>query len=291
MAKIPFVDTHVHFYDLRRKDLVYEWLQPEFVHPQLGDINAIKALVYDATSFHAESRFANVSKVVHVQAALGAPDPVAETIWLDEMFEREGGPDAMIAAANLRDPSVQQTLERHVAASSRVCGIRDFGEGDYLSSPEWQRGYALLEQFNLICDLDCTWENMGKARDVARRFPATVMVLEHVGYPSSRSDEYFRDWRGGLAELASAENTWCKISGLGMYDHDWTVESIRPWVMACLEIFGVERCFFGSNWPVDRLFSSYDVVINAYAEIIKDLSQSEQEALFFANATKVYGLG
>ncbi|HVA54123.1 MAG TPA: amidohydrolase family protein [Acidimicrobiales bacterium] len=291
MAKIPFVDTHVHFYDLRRKDLVYEWLQPEFVHPQLGDINAIKTLVYDATSFHAESRFANVSKVVHVQAALGAPDPVAETIWLDEMFQREGGPDAMIAAANLSDPSVQQILERHVAASSRVCGIRDFGDGDYLSSTEWQRGYALLEQFDLICDLDCTWENMGKARDVARRFPATFMVLEHVGYPSSRSEEYFRDWRRGLAELASAENTWCKISGLGMYDHDWTVESIRPWVVACLEIFGVERCFFGSNWPVDRLFSSYDVVINAYAEIVKDLSEGEQEALFFANATKVYGLG
>lgn len=108
----------------------------------------------------------------------------------------------MIAAANLSDPSVQQILERDVAASSRVCGIRDFGEGDYLSSTEWQRGYALLEQFNLLCDLDCTWENMGKAHDVARRFPATIMVLEHVGYPSSRSDEYFRDWRGGLAELA-----------------------------------------------------------------------------------------
>lgn len=62
MAKIPFVDTHVHFYDLRRKDFVYEWLQPEFVHPQLGDINAIKTLVYDATSFHAESRFATCQK-------------------------------------------------------------------------------------------------------------------------------------------------------------------------------------------------------------------------------------
>jgi predicted TIM-barrel fold metal-dependent hydrolase len=291
MAAIPFVDTHVHYYDLRRKDMVYEWLQPEFVHPQLGDINSIKTLVYDATSFHAESRFANVSKVVHVQAALGAPDPVTETIWLDEMFNREGGPDAIIASANLKDPGVEETLERHLAASSRVRGIRDFGEGDYLSSSDWQRGYALLEKFNLLCDLDCTWENMGKARDVARRFPATAMVLEHVGYPSSRSDEYFRDWRGGLAELASAENTWCKISGLGMYDHEWTVDSIRPWVLACLEVFGVERCFFGSNWPVDRLFSSYDVVINAYAEIIKDLTQSEQEALFFANAATVYGLG
>ena len=90
--------------------------------------------------------------------------------------------------------------------------------------------------------------------------------------------------------MASAENTWCKISGLGMYDHQWTVESIRPWVMACLETFGIERCFFGSNWPVDRLFSSYDAVINAFAEIVADLSLSEQEALFFANATKVYGL-
>jgi predicted TIM-barrel fold metal-dependent hydrolase len=149
----------------------------------------------------------------------------------------------------------------------------------------------LLERFNLLCDLDCTWENMGKARDVAQLFPGTTIVLEHVGYPSSRSDEYFRDWRSGLTELASAENTWCKISGLGMYDHEWTIDSIRPWVMACLDIFGVERCFFGSNWPVDRLFSSYDVVINAYAEIIKDLTQSEQEALFFMNATKVYGLG
>jgi predicted TIM-barrel fold metal-dependent hydrolase len=290
MANIPFVDTHVHFYDLRRKDLVYSWLQPEFVHPQLGDINAIKTLVYDATAFEAESRFANVSHVVHVQAALGASDPVAETIWLEEMARRVGSPDAFIAHTNLSDSSARETLERHVAASSRVRGIRDFGEGDYLSSSEWQRGYSLLEEFNLLCDLDCTWENMSKARDVARRFPNTVMVLEHAGYPSSRSEEYFRDWRGGLVELASAGNTWCKISGLGMYDHRWTVESIRPWVMACLETFGVERCFFATNWPVDRLFSSYDVVIDAYARIITDLSASEQEALFFANATKVYSL-
>lgn len=291
MADIPFIDTHVHFYDLRRKDLVYSWLQPEFVHPQLGDINAIKALVYDATSFDAESRFSNVTKVVHVQAAIGASDPVAETIWLEEMAETVGHPDGIIAHAPLSDPSVRETLERHVAASSRVCGIRDFGEGDYLTSAEWQRGYALLEEFNLLCDLDCTWENMGKARDVARSFPNTPMVLEHVGYPSSRSAEYFSDWRGGLVELATAGNTWCKISGLGMYDHRWTVESIRPWVMACLEIFGVERCFFGSNWPVDRLYSSYDAVIAAYAEIIGELSVSEREALFFANATTVYNLG
>src|ERR1019366_4528606 len=170
MARLPFVDTHVHFYDLRRKDLVYSWLQPDFFHPQLGDINAVKTLVYSADAFLAESRFANVSKVVHVQAALGAPDPVAETIWLEEMAERTGCPDAIVAHAPLAQADVQQTLERHLAASARVRGIRDFGEGDYLTDSDWHRGYALLERYGLLCDLDCVWENMGQARDVAKKF-------------------------------------------------------------------------------------------------------------------------
>jgi predicted TIM-barrel fold metal-dependent hydrolase len=290
MAKLPLVDTHVHFYDLRRKDLVYSWLQPDFVHPQLGDINAVKTLVYSADAFLAESRFANVSKVVHVQAALGAPDPVAETIWLEEMAERAGCPDAIVAHAPLAQADVQQTLERHLAASARVRGIRDFGEGDYLTDSDWHRGYALLERYGLLCDLDCIWENMGKARDVAKKFPNTPLILDHAGFPRSRSDEYFRDWCKGLARMAEAENTWCKISGLAMFDHRWTVESWRPWVMACVETFGVERCFFGTNWPLDRLFSSYDSVVNAYEELVADFSDDERELLFFKNATSVYGL-
>jgi predicted TIM-barrel fold metal-dependent hydrolase len=290
MAELPFVDSHVHFYDLRRKDLVYEWLQPDFVHPLLGDINAIKTLVYTADAYLAESRFANVIKTVHVQAAIGAPDPVTETIWLEEMAQRTGCPDGIVACADLQDPNVGDVLERHVAASARVSGIRDFGVGDYLVSPEWRRGYALLEPNGLLCDLDCPWENMSKARDVAQLFPTTTMVLEHSGYPRSRSKEYFENWCTGLSALAEAENTWCKISGLGMFDRQWTVQSLRPWVMACIERFGVERCFFGTNWPVDRLWSSYDPVIDAYAEIIKDFTLDEREALFFRNASKVYRL-
>ena len=290
MAKLPIVDTHVHFYDLRRKDLVYSWLQPDYIHPQLGDINAIKALVYTSDAYLAESRFANVDKVVHVQAALGALDPVAETVWLQDMAVRTSCPDAFVVHAPLADPNVEDILIRHLEASPRVRGIRDFGEGDYLSSVEWHRGYGLLEKYGLLCDLDCVWENMEKARDVALQFSNTPMVLEHAGYPRSRSDEYFRNWRHGLKELAKAENTWCKISGLGMYDHRWTVESWRPWALSCIEIFGVDRCFFGTNWPLDRLFSSFDPVIDAYELLTSDLSLEEQEALFSQNATALYQL-
>jgi predicted TIM-barrel fold metal-dependent hydrolase len=129
---------------------------------------------------------------------------------------------------------------------------------------------------------------MGKARDVAKRFPGVAMVLEHAGFPRSRSDEYFRDWKSGLHDLAQAESVSCKISGLGMFDNQWTVDSLRPWVMACIEAFGVERSFFASNWPVDRLYSSYDPLIDAYFEIISDFSPSEQVALFSGNAERIY---
>ncbi len=79
-----------------------------------------------------------------------------------------------------------------------------------------------------------------------------------------------------------------KISGLGMADHNWTVESIRPWVMAVIEIFGVERCMFASNWPVDSLYSDYGTVVDAYRQIVADFSNSERDALFWRNAEQYY---
>ena len=134
------------------------------------------------------------------------------------------------------------------------------------------------------------WVNLNPQayRDLAQRHPATPMVLDHAGFPLERTDEYFNNWTGGLRTLAEADNVWCKISGLGMADNDWTVESFRPWVMQCIETFGVERCFFGTNWPVDKMYSTYSDVVDAYAEIIKDLSADEQVALFSGNAEKVF---
>jgi predicted TIM-barrel fold metal-dependent hydrolase len=73
-----------------------------------------------------------------------------------------------------------------------------------------------------------------------------------------------------------------------MCDPRWTADSIRPWVMGCIEAFGVQRCVFGTNWPVDRLFSSYDPIVDAYATIISGFSQDEQEALFSRNAERLY---
>jgi predicted TIM-barrel fold metal-dependent hydrolase len=90
--------------------------------------------------------------------------------------------------------------------------------------------------------------------------------------------------------LAKAENVVMKISGLGMMDRLWTVESLRPWVLGSIEAFGADRVVFGTNWPVDRMFSSYPDLINAYAKIISGFSRQEQLAMFSHNAEKLFRL-
>ena len=289
MARLPFVDTHVHYWDLKDPSLTYAWLERDWVHPVLGDIDGLKVLRYMAEQFIAETRFQNVSKCVHVQAAIGIADPVEETRWLQEQADRTGFPHGIVAHCDLASPNAAETLERHMAYPN-MRGIRDFGQGDYLVDPTWQKGYGLLARNDLVFCLDVLPEHLGKARQLAEAYPDVVLCIDHAGFPRARDAEYFEMWKRGMQEAAGAPNVVCKVSGLGMCDNAWTVDSLRPWVLACIDAFGTDRTFLGTNWPVDRLYSSYGDVLNAYERIIGDLSGPEQEALFSQNAERVFRL-
>lgn len=100
----------------------------------------------------------------------------------------------------------------------------------------------------------------------------------------------FDGWRKAMIRLAEAPNVACKISGLGMGDWTWTTDSIRPYVEAAIEAFGVERCMFASNFPVDKLFSSYDAIWDAFDEITRGFPPTDRTALFHDNAARFYRL-
>jgi predicted TIM-barrel fold metal-dependent hydrolase len=285
-----FTDTHVHFHDLSSPTLRYDWLEPGEADPDLGDYGAIKSQRYWADDFVAETRFHGVGRVVHVQAALGSEDPVEETRWLQAFADRIGVPHGIVACCDLASPDARQALRRH-AEYPNLRGIRDLRYDGYLSDSDWRRGYALLEEHGLVCCDDPLVEHMPLARDLALEFPGITLCIDHAGFPRSRDERYFREWREGMRLLASAPNTVVKISGLGMCDHGWTVGSLRSWVLTCIELWGVERSFFGTNWPVDRLFSSYGDVLAAYWEIIDDLADPEKTALFHGNADRIFRLG
>jgi predicted TIM-barrel fold metal-dependent hydrolase len=287
VAELPFIDTHVHFYDLQHPALEYGWLQPGVAHHILPSIEAIQAQRYWADDWIAESRFANVVKSIHVECAVGTSDPVEESRWMQAFADRLGHPHGFVAEVHLARPDAEAALEQHLQFAN-MRGVRDFGEGEYLLDPAWRRGFARLREHDLVACVDPKPETYAHIKNLAAAFPDTVISLDHAGLPLRRDADYLAFWRREIASLAEAPNVIVKISALGMGDPRWTVGSWRPLVDHCIESFGVERTIFGTNWPVDRLFSSYPDVVDAYAELIKGFSIAEQTAMFSANAERYF---
>jgi predicted TIM-barrel fold metal-dependent hydrolase len=105
-----------------------------------------------------------------------------------------------------------------------------------------------------------------------------------------RSKEYFELWAQGILMASKAENIYIKISGLGMGDNNWTIDSIRPYVLHCIDSFGTNRVIFATNWPIDSLWSSYENVVDSYVEIIQDFSSDEKVTMFSTNTKNLYGI-
>lgn len=295
MSRHPIIDTHVHFWNMATPDdgMQWVWLEKDFLHPIIGDIDGMKSVKFDINHVYAESRFADVSGFVHVQAALGSADPVAETRWLTRMRETAPVPFTIVAHVDLGSDDAIRQLDGH-GESPYFVGVRDFASEPMLASgeinPVCEESLKVLAQRGLAFDLDCEWMNMGAALELARRHPDLRIVLEHIGFPRKRDDEYFASWKSAITALARAENVTCKISGLGMTDPFFTEESLRRWVDSCVEAFGPERCVLGSNWPVDRLYSSYDVIMDLYREYILGLSDAEQVMILSGNAARIFKL-
>ncbi|MEO1178895.1 MAG: amidohydrolase family protein, partial [Pseudomonadota bacterium] len=109
--------------------------------------------------------------------------------------------------------------------------------------------------------------------------------LFHAGSPHDRSPAGIAAWKNELRHLSALSNVTCKLSGLGMFDHHWTAQSIKPIVEICLEQFGPDRCMFGSNFPVDSLYSDYAKLMTAYETLIPE---QDKPAVFFETARQFY---
>jgi predicted TIM-barrel fold metal-dependent hydrolase len=295
------IDPHHHLWDLERHD--YPWLRPENPHPA-GDLTPI-CQSYRLDEFLADAAGLELVMSVHLQAEIDRSDPVAETAWLQAIADAPGSrgfPHGIVAFADLADPKVEATIEQH-CRHANVRGIRyllNYEEGlplycatergDWLRDPQWRRGYALLGKYDLSFDLQIFWQQMPDALDLARTFSDTQIILNHTGMPRKRDPSYVESWRNGMRTLAAAPNIAAKVSGLGMFHHDWTPELIRPFVLDTIEIFGTDRCMFASNFPVDKLHADYHAIWRAFDRVTADFSQAERRALFHDNAARFYRL-
>jgi predicted TIM-barrel fold metal-dependent hydrolase len=242
-----------------------------------------------------------VVKTVHVEAEWDRATPVAETRWLEGLAAACGLPTAIVAhaalhaadaaeilAAQAQSPLVRGIRHKPQAAPSPAVARR--GAPGSMDDPRWRQGYALLAHHGLSFDLQTPWWHLDAAADLARDFPATQIVLNHTGLPADRSPEGLAAWRRAMATVAEQPNIAVKISGLGRPGLPWTVEANGPIVRDTLAIFGVDRCLFASNFPVDSLVATFGAIVSGMKAATADLSPDDRAKLFSGNAVRIYRL-
>ena len=292
------IDAHHHFWDLDRN--YHPWLCDDPpVEGRHGDYRAIRRN-YLVEDFRRDWDGLRVVGSVYVEAEWDPSDPAGETAWAESVADESGFPTVIVAQAWLRRGDVEEVLAAQ-AAFGRVRGVREkpvvathpnevvpHAPGS-MSDPAWQAGYARLESLGLSFDLQAPFWHLPEARALAERFPGVTIILDHCGLPNIRTAEGLAAWRKCMHTLAEAPNTAVKISGLGEPQlPKWSVRTHRDVVLETIDIFGVDRCMFGSNYPVDRLYAPYGTIMRGFQAIANRFSFNERRLMFCENAMRWY---
>jgi len=286
------IDAHHHLWDLEA--VHYPWLMAKGAVRFFGDPAPIQRN-YLIDEFRADAGAQGFAASVHIQ--VGADDPLSEARWVQSIAEANPDwPLAQVAFCDLTAPDLAARLDALQALPS-VRGVRQIvgrapgedaatGTNTLLDDPGFAAGLRELGRRGLSFDLQLIPALMDQTARVLGQAPDTAVALCHAGSPHDRSPEGLADWRTRLRTLSDLPQVTCKLSGLGMFDHGWTVGAIRPIVETCLARFGADRCMFGSNFPVDSLSSAYATLVAAYEEL---LPQDLWQQVFHTTAAGFYG--
>jgi predicted TIM-barrel fold metal-dependent hydrolase len=281
------VDAHQHFWDPGVN--YYPWLNDEPpISFRYGDYSAIRRR-YLPPDYLADAAPYRVEKSVYVETEWDPRDPLGEMRYVEELRRGHGLPTVAVAQGWLHHGNAAEILEQQ-AGFPFVRSIRHKPPTGAMADSKWRAGFAALARNRLRFDLQTPWSELGDAARLAADFPGTQIILNHTGLPADRSAAGIAGWKRAMKTFAARPHTAVKISGLGQAGLPWTVEANRPIVLATIEIFGVERCMFASNFPVDGLCGSFSAIYDGFAAITRDFSEQEKRALFHDNAIQIYGM-
>jgi predicted TIM-barrel fold metal-dependent hydrolase len=270
------IDAHHHLWDLTAVN--YPWLMETGAKRFFGDPTPIQRN-YLIDEFRSEAKAQGFGASVHIQ--VGAADPMAEAQWIQSVADANPDwPLVQVVFCDLTDPDLESKLDAFQALST-VRGVRQIvgrapeedaktGTNDLLQSSAFVEGLKLAGERGLSFDLQLIPELMKDTASVLAQAPETKIALCHAGSPHTRTPEGLAYWAQELHRMSDLPNVICKLSGLGMFEHDWTAKSIQPIIETCLEQFGPDRLMFGSNFPVDKLYSSYEKLGDAFEGLLPE---------------------
>jgi predicted TIM-barrel fold metal-dependent hydrolase len=291
------IDAHHHIWDLAN-DL--PWLKQERVPFRYGDYSAI-CRTYMPEDYRRDTAGWPVAGSVYVEAEWNRARAAEESRWVGDIAERTGVPSAIVAWCDFAAPEAEALLAAH-AAVPRVRGVRHKpaaaaspdrarrGEAGSMDDPAWRRGYDLLARHGLCYDHQTPWWHLDAAAELARDVARTPIIVNHAGLPADRSPEGLAAWRRALEGVAAEPNVSLKISGIGVPGRAWTVAANGPVIRDAIAIFGIERCMFASNFPVDSLVGDFDTIFTGFLAATADLTAGQRDRLFHDNAARIYRL-
>jgi predicted TIM-barrel fold metal-dependent hydrolase len=291
------VDAHHHLW--RRSDL--PWLQGPMVPRIFGPYEPIRR-DYLAAEYIAEAEACGVTASVYVQTNWPLERSVEEVRWVRSVQEETGWPSAMVACADLFAPDAAEQLRAVHEAGELVSGIRlqlhwhereeyRFAAApDSMNDPVFRGNLARLADYGWIFELQVFPGQFDDALRLVEDFPALTFVLVHAGMPEGPEEAHLGPWRAGLARFAEQPNVVAKLTGQGTFVRRLDTRMIEIVAAECLARFGADRCLWGSNFPVEKLWTDYPSLVGAWLQALEGLSDQERSAVLSGTARRVYRL-
>ncbi|OUS96395.1 amidohydrolase [Rhodococcus sp. NCIMB 12038] len=297
LCEVDIVDAHHHFIDL--PDLAYPWIDSRPLA-----LTALLPNYYDAARRYVphdyRAQVDGIPVTASVACEFGAADGVAEAIWVQQCADRVGVPNAFIAAVQLDSPDLASVLARYrdlpVVQAVRqplywaADPVKRLGaRGDYLSDPEWLRGFEKVAEAGLVWELLVYDEQLPDAHELIAAFPDTTFVLEAVGWPVDLTAEGYSRWKERLGAVSQFPNVVLKFQGIALI-FGTSLDAIGRWVRTAVGIFGAGRCMFASHYPIDHLLWDSETMVSTMQAALGDLPSAEQALFFGETARRVYRL-
>lgn len=290
------VDGHHHIW--RQADL--PWLLGPMQPRIFGPYEPIRR-DYPIEEYFEDIRAAGIEKSVYVQANWPVDRFAEEVAWVQATADRTGWPHAIVGYADFSKDDVRAQLDR-LKAYPLMRGLRQqlhwhdnemyrfAARPDLPADPVLQRNVARLADYGWSFDLQVFAPQMKFAADLAAACPEVTFVLQHAGMLEDRSDAGRLAWQDGMRRLADQPNIVCKLSGLGTFIHRNDATHIKQIVAQAVALFGAERCLFGSNFPIEKLWTGYGELIEAYRRALDPYDEAARHAIFRDTASRVYRL-
>jgi len=223
-----------------------------------------------------------------------ARQTLEETRWLLDLAEHSKFILGVVGWVDLQSAEVNSQLKAF-ARNPKLVGVRHIVQSEpddrFLLRPEFLRGIAALEEFDLAYDILIYPKHLRVAAEFAHKFPRQRFVLDHLAKPPIK-DRQIDSWESGIGELAALPNVYCKLSGLVTEAdwHHWKPEDLTPYLDVAFEAFGAERLMFGSDWPVCLAAAPYSRVFSTVKNYLARQAVNVRDAVLGGNAQRFWKL-